>query len=115
MKQSLVLFTTLLVFVSSFLFSGELPKEIKTKTLIVSGKILDKASNEYLAGVKITCANCQKTVYSDLDGRFFIYLEMKPDENLIVEFSQVGYFSKTINYQDIRANSSNLFVDLTSE
>lgn len=40
---------------------------------------------------------------------------MKPDENLIVEFSQVGYSSKTINYQDIRANSSNLFVDLTSE
>lgn len=42
MKQSLVLFTILLVFINSFLFSGELPKETKPKTLIVSGKILDK-------------------------------------------------------------------------
>ncbi len=83
--------------------------------MILTGKITDTKSNEYLVGVKIACANCQKTVYSDLDGNFFIYLEVNIDENLTLEFSQVGYSSKTLNLQDLQANSSSLIVDLVSE
>ncbi len=115
MKKSFAFFTVLFIVITSLGFSGELPKVSKGKTLIVSGKISDKSSNEFLAGVKISCANCQKIVYSDLDGKFFIYLEINPKENLILEFSQVGYSSKTLNLQDIQANSSNLHIDLQSE
>ena len=82
---------------------------------ILSGKIIDPKNNEYLAGVKIACANCQKTVYSDLDGNFFIYLEVNTDENLTLEFSQVGYSSKTLNLKEILANSGSLSIDLVSE
>lgn len=92
-----------------------MPKAPKTKSMILSGKITDTKSNEYLAGVKIACANCQKTVYSDLDGNFFIYLEVSTDENLTLEFSQVGYSSKTFNLKDLQANSGSLFIDLVSE
>ena len=115
MKKSFVFFTILFLAIASLGFSGELPKASKSKTLIVSGKISDKTSNEFLAGVKISCANCQKTVYSDLDGKFFIYLEVNSDGNLTIEFSQVGYSSKVLNLQDIQANSSNLYIDLQSE
>mgnify|MGYP001128232935 FL=1 len=88
---------------------------IKTKSLILSGKIIDQKSNEYLAGVKIVCDNCKKTVYSDLDGNFFIYLELNNDENLTLQFSQVGYSSKTLNLKEIQAKSGNLSIDLVSE
>ncbi len=115
MKKEILLIIILSVFVCVLGFAGEMPKASKTRTMILSGKIMDPKNNESLAGVKIVCANCQKTVYSDLDGNFFIYLEVSTAENLTLEFSQVGYSSKTLNLQDFQANSGSLSIDLTSE
>ena len=115
MKKEVILIIILSVFVCVLGFAGEMPKVSKTKSIILSGKVIDPKNNEYLAGVKIACANCQKIVYSDLDGNFFIYLEVNTDENLIVEFSQVGYSSKTLNLQELQTNSSNISIDLVSE
>ena len=115
MKKEIILIFILSFFICSFGFANEIPKASKSKTIILSGKIIDTNNNEYLAGVKIACASCQKTVYSDLDGRFFIYLEVTSDENLTLEFSQVGYSSKTLNLQDFQANSGDLNIDLVSE
>ncbi|MBC7694812.1 MAG: carboxypeptidase-like regulatory domain-containing protein [Burkholderiales bacterium] len=114
MKFKLILIFALSLFVCSLGFAGEIPKVVKTKSLILSGKITDIKSKELLAGVKITCADCKKTVYSDLDGNFFIYLETT-DENLKLEISQVGYSSKTLNLQDLPSNPSNLQINLASE
>jgi hypothetical protein len=115
MKKDLILIIILSLFVCVLGFSGEMPKPVKAKSIILSGKVIDPKSNEYLAGVKIDCSNCHKTVYSDLDGNFFIYLEIKTNENLTLEFSQIGYFSKTYTLQELRHNSGNLNVDLVSE
>ncbi len=115
MKKEIIIIFILTVFVCVLGFASELPKPAKTKTMLLSGKVIDLKNNEYLAGVKIDCANCKKTVYSDLDGNFIIYLEFNADENLTLEFSQVGYLSKTLNLQDIQANTNNLSVDLASE
>jgi len=115
MKKEIILIVILSVFVCVLGFAGELPKPVKGRTIILSGKILDKQNNEYLAGVKIACADCKKTVYSDLDGNFFIYLETESTENLTLEFSQIGYSSKTFNLQDLQSNSGNLYIDLQSE
>ena len=115
MKKDIILIIILSVFVCVLGFAGEIPKPVKTKTLILSGKIIDPKNNEYLAGVKIACANGQKTVYSDLDGKFFIYLEVKTDENLTLEFSQVGYSPKTLNLKDVMTNSGDLSVNLIAQ
>lgn len=115
MKKEVLLIIILSFFVCVLGFAGEQPKVANTKTLILSGKISDTKSSEYLAGVKIECTNCQKVVYSDLDGRFFIYLEVNAQENPTVEFSQIGYYSKTFNLKALQANSSNLHIDLQSE
>jgi hypothetical protein len=115
MKKEIILIVILSFFVCLLGFAGEMPKPAKTRTMILSGKILDPKNSEYLAGVKIACANCQKTVYSDLDGNFFIYLEVSSTENLTLEFSQVGYSSKTLTLQELQANSGNLVIDLFSE
>jgi hypothetical protein len=115
MKKEVILIIILSFFVCALGFANELPKVNKSKTIILSGKIIDTNNNEYLAGVKIACANCQKTVYSDLDGRFFIYLEVATDEKLIVEFSQIGYSSKTLNFQDLQSISGDLNIDLVAE
>ena len=114
MKKELILIIVLSLFVCVLGFAGEIPKGAKTKSLILSGKIADTKTAEYLAGVKISCADCKKTVYSDLEGNFFIYLETS-DENLTIEFSQVGYSSKTFNIQDLPSNPDNLVIDLVSE
>ncbi|MBI3517932.1 MAG: hypothetical protein HY062_01060, partial [Bacteroidetes bacterium] len=75
MKKEIILIIILSCFICVLGFAGEKPKpSFSTKSILLSGKIIDKTSNEYLAGVKIACANCKKTVYSDLEGNFFIYL-----------------------------------------
>lgn len=105
----------LLIFISSTVLAGEKPKTPKGKAFIISGKIMDVKNNELLAGVKISCNNCDKVFYSDLDGRFFIYLEVSSDQNLKLEFSQIGYSSKSLTLQELQANPDNLYIDLKSE
>ncbi len=104
-----------LILINSFAFAGEQPQTDKAKGIIISGKITDVKSNELLAGVKISCPNCQKTVYSDLEGNFFIYLDADTSENLKLEFSQVGYSSKTIDVKEIQSDTNDLYIDLRSE
>lgn len=104
-----------LILIASLGFAGEQPKAAKAKGIIISGKIADNKNNELLAGVKISCGNCEKTFYSDLEGHFFIYLETESSENLKLEFSQVGYSSKSLTIKEIQATSDNLIIDLQSE
>lgn len=102
------------LFATGAVFAGERPKAA-TRTLILSGKVSDPKSQELLAGVKITCEACDKVVYSDLDGRFFIHLQVDPAANATIEFSQVGYTAKTLKLQDIGAQAGNLDVSLEQE
>lgn len=95
-------------------FAGEQPKASRAKTIILSGKISDVKNNETLAGVKVVCTACTKTVYSDVDGNFFLVLEINPDEDVKVEFSQVGYHSKTIDIKEVQSKGPDLKIDLES-
>jgi len=104
-----------LVLFSLNLLAGETPKYPATKTIVLSGKVLDKNSNELLAGVKINCAGVSKTVYTDLNGNFLVFLEIKSESNLNIEFSQVGYASKSISIQELTSNSAALEVELLEE
>lgn len=115
MKKEIVIIIILCLFVCVLGFAGKKPNAINTKSIILSGKIVDFKNNENLAGVKIACSNCEKIIYSDLDGNFLIYLEVSSSENLTLEFSQVGYSSKTLYLKEIQANASNLQIDLESE
>lgn len=115
MKKGIALIFILSFFVSKLAFSSEDPVLRKTNSLILTGKIIDKKNNEFLAGVKINCANCQKSVYSDFDGNFFIYLEFNSDDNLTLEFSQIGYESKMLNLKDLQVNLDRIDVDLIAE
>lgn len=99
---------------SGYLAAGERPKAT-TKTVIISGRVSDPKNNELLAGVKIECEACAKVVYSDLDGRFFIHLQIETSQNPDIEFSQAGYHTKTLKIQEIGADSGNLTVDLEQE
>lgn len=115
MKKEIVLIIILSLFVCVLGFASEKPKASNTKGILLSGKIIDFKNNEYLAGVKISCSNCDKAFYSDLDGNFFIYLEVNNNENLTLELSQVGYSSKTLNLKEIQTNAGNLQINLESE
>jgi hypothetical protein len=107
-----------LAFISLFLIGindCRCSNEPKMKTILFSGKIIDFNRNELLAGVSITTTNGEKTIYSDLNGNFFIYLKVKDDENFKLEFSQVGYITKTLTLADLTNSTSNLEINLTEE
>lgn len=87
----------------------------KEKTVLFSGKIIDFNRNELLAGVSITTTNGKKTIYSDLNGNFFIYLKIKDSDNFKLEFSQIGYITKTLTLADLTSFTSNLEINLTEE
>lgn len=93
-------------------FAGEQPKASRAKTVMLSGKISDIKNNETLAGVKIVCNACTKTVYSDFDGNFFLVLEVNPDEDVKVEFSQAGYRSKTLDIKEVQSKGPGLEINL---
>ena len=103
-----------LCILSGPVFAGEHPKT-PSRTIMVSGIITDAVNNETLAGVKIACEGCQKTIYSDLDGRFFLYLQVEAKQDVKFEITQVGYVSKTLSLQEISSSTGNLKVDLISE
>ncbi|MES2567312.1 MAG: carboxypeptidase-like regulatory domain-containing protein [Bacteroidota bacterium] len=115
MKKELIIIIVLSFFVCVLGFAGETPKLHNPKTLILSGKITDLNNNESLAGVKIECTDCSKTIYSDLNGNFFVYLEITSNNNTTIEFSQIGYSSKTYSLKDLQSNSGNLSINLSSE
>ena len=116
MKRRLNYFSLALVFINCFAFAGEQSLSDKAKNIIViSGKISDTNNNELLAGVKISCNNCEKTFYSDLDGYFFIHLDLVDSENLKIEFSQIGYYAKSIDFKKLLGSSGNTYIDLKSK
>lgn len=115
MKVKFTLLTFLFLFITSVILAGETPKSNGTKTILLTGVITDPANHETLAGVKIKCNTCEKTIYSDIDGRFMLLLEINSNENLNIEFSQIGYSSKSLTIQDISSNSGTIEVNLISE
>lgn len=115
MKKEIITIIILTVFVCVLGFAGETPKNAYTRTIMLSGKIADKTSNELLAGVKIKCNTIEKSFYSDLDGNFFISFQINTSEENKIEFSQVGYFSQIVDVKDLQLNSGNLKIDLQQE
>lgn len=115
MKTKLSLLLIIALFGSLLGFAGEPSKTPIARTIMVSGKVMDVKSNELLAGVKIECSNCEKSVYSDLDGKFLLVLQVTGSENLKIEFSQVGYSPKILDIKEVQVNSGNLYIDLQPE
>jgi hypothetical protein len=115
MNTKIKIFFTLVLFLviaNSKCIASNDPKEI---TFMFSGKILDANHNELLSGVSITATNCEKTIYSDLNGNFFIYIKVKDAETFKLEFAQVGYNTKTLTLADLSGKTSNLEVNLIEE
>lgn len=115
MKIKLNFFLMVALLSSVFAFAGEPSKTPVTRTVILSGKIMDLNSNEFLAGVKIECSNCEKLFYSDLDGKFFIALQVSGTEDVKLEFSQIGYDTKTLDIKELQVNAGSLYIDLQPE
>ena len=115
MKKEIITIIILTVFVCVLGFAGETPKHTYTRTIMLSGKIADKTTNETLTGVKIKCNNVEKSFYSDLEGNFFISFQINTNEENKVEFSQIGYFSQVLDIKELQVNSTNLKIDLQSE
>lgn len=113
-KLITILALMLLTLCTVTLKAVEHPKST-VKTILLSGKIQDSGNNETLAGVKISCVQCHKIIYSGLDGTFVLYLEVNSTENVNIEFSQVGYTTKTLSTKEFPSFSANLDVKLVSE
>ena len=110
------IFSLALIFTTFFAFAGDKPVKDKVKSFVISGIISDANNNELLVGVKISCNNCEKVFYSDLDGYFYINLEVVDSENMKIEFSQIGYDAKSIDFKELSGSpSNNIYIDLKSK
>jgi hypothetical protein len=114
-KMKFKIVFSLVVFFNLTFLSAVASKNPVERTIILSGKIIDTNNNEFLSGVSINVTDCEKTIYSDLNGNFFIYIKVKSAENFKLEFSQVGYQSKTLNMSDITGQTNNLEILLTED
>ena len=115
MSTKIKIFFTIVLFLFIAKVKAIAINEPKEMTFIFSGKILDANHNELLSGVSITATNCEKTIYSDLNGNFFIYIKVKDASTFKLEFSQVGYNTKTLTLADLSGKTSNIEVDLIEE
>lgn len=111
-KKIILFFITIFLTSAFTSYSNNEPKE---RTILLSGKVIDVNSNELLAGVSITASQAEKTIYSDLKGNFFISLKIKDTNDFKLEFSQIGYTSKTLYLADLTQNSGNIEITLTEE
>jgi hypothetical protein len=107
-----ILFFTLLFLGKITAFATNEPT---VRTIIVSGKVSDVNSNELLGGVNIKLSNGERIIYSDLNGNFFINLKLKEGETFTIEFSQVGYKTKTISSTDLSSSLGQFDVNLDEE
>lgn len=114
MKTTITLFFLSILFfaTTTMVASNTDPKE---KIIMFSGIVVDVSQNELLAGVSIHVTNCKKTIYTDLNGNFFIYIKVNPSDDFKIEFSQVGYISKVITSADIACSLTRLEINLTEE
>lgn len=67
----------------------------------ITGNIIDKQTNEPLAGVEIYAPEIHKGTTSDFDGNFT--LNNIPNKNIKLVFSYLGYKNKTIVIKDLSA------------
>jgi len=68
----------------------------------ISGKIIDASNSELLVGAVVKLQNTSYGAISDLDGNYDI--SDIPQGNYIIEFSYIGYKSKTIKDVRVLAN-----------
>ena len=78
----------------------------------ISGKVIDFASGEALAGVEVTIEGSTKKVHTDFDGNFKI-ANLKPGSyNLIASF--ISYNKSFIEKLDIEKSNQKLNIKLQS-
>ena len=91
MKKYLLL--SLIIFSSMIISAGNpINNSDKKNTVLLSGKVIDKASGEELAGAEIVIND--KTYYSDLSGMFTAMVEENTKEAVV----------KYVSYKDTKVN-----------
>lgn len=89
MKKYIIIVVVLLS--GSIVFAGNISKDKKKSiTAFVSGKVIDKASGEEIAGAEIKIDN--KIIYTDLNGNFLISIQIDNTEAVV----------KFISYNDTK-------------
>ena len=110
LKSILVLSALIFLFNVTAIANGE---GDETKAILLSGKVIDQATNESLAGVKIILIGTDKVTYSDLEGNF----EFKDIETgtYSIHCSYISYEVKVIEEVTVCAeNAKNIEVHLSS-
>ena len=86
----------------------------KTHSNILSGKVIDKTTNESLAGVKIILIGTDKFTYSDLEGKF--EFENIDSGTYSIECSYISYEEKVIDKVIVDSdNTERIEVKLASD
>ncbi len=89
MKKSLTLIFFVLLMGQSLLAGNP-----GTGVMFVTGNVIDKSSNETLAGVEVRVKGTTIVTYTDFDGNF--YLPELPAGTYTLEFKYITYSTTTV-------------------
>jgi hypothetical protein len=118
MKKVAILLVSFLFFSVSFVNATNeetATVENAVMTTSISGKVFDKITGEALAGVKLTVAGSEKSVYSDFDGNFEI--DGVQQGNIELAASYISYKNKVelVNIDLSKSNRVNIKIESISE
>lgn len=85
---------------------------IASKSLAISGRVIDLASGEALAGVEVCLEGTSQKAHTDFDGNFKIENVKPGSYNLIASY--ISYNSSLIEKYDIDKNNQELNIKLQS-
>ena len=70
---------------------------------LLSGKVVDKQTNESLAGVKIQVKGSSNYCYTDMNGSFVLSVAANSSSEVAIDM--VGYESTTLKAQELTLGS----------
>ncbi|MBZ5857668.1 TonB-dependent receptor [Flavihumibacter profundi] len=85
---------TLLALLSALFTGVQGQVQSKAKTYRLSGKVIDGANGNPVAGASITTENGAKGITTDVEGLFFVSIQQ--DKKYTIRFSAVGYSQKEL-------------------
>lgn len=98
-------------FFSCLLLALILSSTADAQQVLVKGRVHDKATGEPLAGATVSVLNANLTTVTDLNGRFFMYMQAKTQQ---LQFTYLGYRDTTIQVDPVTIDGRELRIEMTT-
>jgi len=98
-----IVLINIILFSSLFIKAGNLVDHNTSSTVLVTGRVIDKNNGEEISGAEIKIGD--KTVYSDLEGKFTTIINVDTTE---IAIKYISYIDKVVKINPFSYNTIEL-------